>query len=279
MRNNKRRTGQGPESAPNPSVPTAHQPATLAFSAPTEFVELPSRGEFYAEDHPFYKQETVEIRFMTAKDEDILTSEALLKKNLALDRLLENLILDDVDPSSLLLGDRNAILIAARASAYGSDYPVTLRCEKCFSTTDVDYNLKEAQTQENCFDKQFLREEGVKFNRQTLTFDVTLPASGVEVGVQLLNGQKERKILERENNKNLITGILSSFLVKVNGDTNYERVMDFIDVMPASDSKFLRSLFPKLAPNVKLTTIHRCEACFHVKEQEVPLSAGFFWPN
>ena len=87
MRNNQRRAGQKPESAPISSVPTAHQPAPLAFSAPTEFVELPSRGEFYPEDHPFYKQEAIEIRFMTAKDEDILTSEALLKKNLAIDRL------------------------------------------------------------------------------------------------------------------------------------------------------------------------------------------------
>ena len=111
-----------------------------------------------------------------------------------------------------------------------------------------------------------------------MTFDVTLPSSGVEVGVQLIDGKKEKKILEREN-KNLITGILSSFLVKVNGDTNYDRVMDFLDLMPASDSKFLRDLFPLLAPNVKLTMMHRCEACFHIKEQEVPLSAGFFWPD
>ena len=278
MRDNQRRTGQAPEVTPNSSVPTAHQPAPLAFSAPTEFVVLPSRGEFYPEDHPFYKQETVEIRFMTAKDEDILTSEALLKKNLALDRLLENLIVGDVDPSTLLLGDRNAILISARASAYGSDYPVTLRCEKCLSTTETEYDLKGAQTQENCFDKQFLRENGVRFNKQTMTFDLALPSSGVEVGVQLIDGKKEKKILEREN-KNLITGILSSFLVKVDGDTNYDRVTDFVDIMPASDSKFLRDLFPKLAPNVKLTMLHRCEACFHIKEQEVPLSAGFFWPN
>ena len=167
MRDNQRRTGQNPEVTPNSSVPKAHQPAPLAFSAPTEFVILPSRGEFYSEDHPLYKQETIEIRFMTAKDEDILTSEALLKKNLALDRLLDSLIVVEVDASSLLLGDRNAILISARASAYGSDYPVTLRCEKCASTTEAEYDLRSVQTQENCFDKQFLREKGVRYDRQT----------------------------------------------------------------------------------------------------------------
>ena len=279
MRNNQRRTGRAPESTPTTSVPMAQQPAPLAFSAPTEFVELPSRGEFYPDDHPFYKQEAVEIRFMTAKDEDILTSEALLKKNMALDRLIESLTLDDVDPSSLLVGDRNAILIAARASAYGSDYPVTRRCEKCFSTSEVDYNLKEAQMQENCFDKDFLRENNIRFNRESLTFDVILPSSGVEVGLQLIDGKKERKLLERDNNKNLITGILAAFLTKVNGDTDYSRVMNFIDDMPAGESKFFRDLYPTLPPNINLSILHRCEACFHVKEQEVPLTAAFFWPN
>ena len=243
MRNNQRRAGQKPESAPISSVPTAHQPAPLAFSAPTEFVELPSRGEFYPEDHPFYKQEAIEIRFMTAKDEDILTSEALLKKNLAIDRLIENLVVEDIDTSSLLIGDRNAILIAARASAYGSDYEVTIRCEACSATAEANFDLKTARVQENCFDKEFLRENAISFNRETGTFDLSL------------------------------------FLVKVDGHMDYDSVMNFIDVMPAADSKFLRGLFPKLTPSVQLIKSHRCESCYTLKDMEVPLSAEFFWPK
>ena len=75
----------------------------LAFAVPTEFVELPSRGEYYSEDHPFYKQEAVEIRFMTAKDEDILSSQALLKKGLVIDRLLESLIVADGYPTRVTM--------------------------------------------------------------------------------------------------------------------------------------------------------------------------------
>ena len=279
MRNNQRRTGRDPESTPVTTVPTTPQPAPLAFSAPTEFVELPSRGEFYPEDHPFYKQETIEIRFMTAKDEDILTSEALLKKNLAIDRLLENLIVADVEPSTLLVGDRSAILIAARISAYGREYNVKVRCEECFATNEIEYNLKSAVLQENCFDKEFLRDNSVSFNRETNTFDLVLPNSGVQVGLRLVDGKKERKYSDKETSKNLVTSLLSLFLVKVDGRLDFDSVMDFIDVMPAGDSKFLRGLFPLLTPSIKLLKSYRCETCYAQQELEVPLSAEFFWPK
>ena len=279
MRNNQRRTGRASGSTPVTTVPTTPQPTPLAFSAPTEFVELPSRGEFYPEDHPFYKQEAIEIRFMTAKDEDILTSEALLKKNLAIDRLLENLIVADVEPSTLLVGDRSAILIAARISAYGSEYNVNVRCEECFATNEIEYNLKSAVLQENCFDKEFLRDNSVSFNRETNTFDLVLPNSGVQVGLRLVDGRKERKYSDKETSKNLVTSLLSLFLVKVDGRLDFDSVMDFIDVMPAGDSKFLRGLFPLLTPSIKLLKSHRCETCYAHQELEVPLSAEFFWPK
>ena len=272
MRNNQRRTGQDPEAPPGPG------PA-MAFASPTEFVELPSCGEFYAEDHPLYKQETVEIRFMTAKDEDILTSEALLKKGLALDRLLENLLVPDVDPSTLLVGDRNALIIAARISAYGREYKVSVRCKECFTIEEIDFDLKTASLRDACFDKEYLREEGVTFNKETQTFDLELPTSGVEVGLKLLDGRGERKMSEKDNDKNRVTSLLSTFLIKVNGNTDFGTVMDFIDVMPARDSKHLRNIFPKLTPAIELSMLHRCENCLHSEETEVPLSAGFFWPE
>ena len=67
---------------------------SLSFVAPTEFVDLPSYGVFYAEDHPLHKQECVEIKHMTAKEEDILSDKALLKKGLAIDRFLKSIIID-----------------------------------------------------------------------------------------------------------------------------------------------------------------------------------------
>tara|TARA_R110002110_G_scaffold24366_1_gene91435 strand:- start:1181 stop:2008 length:828 start_codon:yes stop_codon:yes gene_type:complete len=275
MRNNQRRTGQHPDSTPSSSSPKTQ----MAFTTPTEFVELPSCGEFYSEDHPLYKQETIEIRFMTAKDEDILTSEALLKKGLAVDRLLENLLIEDVDPSTLLVGDRSALIIAARISAYGSEYKVSIRCKECFTINEILFDLKTASLRETCFDKEFLREEGISFNKETQTFDLVLPTSGVTVGLKLLDGKAEKKLSEKDNDKNRVTSLLSMFLVKVEESADFDTVMDFVDAMPAKDSKYLRSILPKLTPAVDLLQMHRCENCLHLEEMEVPLSAGFFWPE
>ena len=274
MRNNQRRSGQtGPQ--PSSPAPTAE----LAFVAPTEFVALPSRGEFYPEDHPLYKQETVEIKFMTAKDEDILTSEALLKKNLAIDRLLESLLVADCDAASLLVGDRNAIIIAARSSAYGSEYKVGLKCGDCGEENEFIFDLHTATLVDDCFDKEFLHEEGISFNKDTQTFDVTLPVSNVTVGLALIDGRQEKRFNDKDNGKNRVTSLLSAILVKVNDNTEFDYVRSFIDAMPAKDSKHLRRLYPKLTPTVKLLQNYSCVECYSSKDVEVPLSAEFFWPE
>ena len=120
-RNNQDRLGSQAPSA-DPPIPATSTPNQLEFVVPTEFVELPSRGLLYPEGHPLCGVSEIEIKFMTAKEEDILTDKVLLKKGLALDRLMSNIILDkSINPDTLLTGDRTAIMIAARRSAYGSE--------------------------------------------------------------------------------------------------------------------------------------------------------------
>lgn len=278
MRNNQRRIRR--PNAPGASLSSTTVTPELAYSVPTEFVELPSRGEFYPEDHPLHKQETVEIRFMTAKDEDILSSTALLKKGLAVDRLLESLLMIDVDPRTLFLGDRGAILLAARISGYGSDYKFSHRCPKCMSSSEVDFDLNNGVISGECFNEKFLHDEKITHNRDTLTLDVVLPSSGVTVGMSLVNGTKEKQLLSdsRANEKSPVTSVLSTFVIKVNDNDDYSYVMDFIEAMPAKDSKYLRSLYPKLVPSVRLLHNFVCQECYFVKQTEVPLNAEFFWP-
>ena len=89
-----RNTGRKKATSPAPAQavqPAPTQTTGLSYVTPTEFVELPSRGQFYSSEHPLHNQETVELRFMTAKDEDILTSQSLLKNGLAIDRLVSKL--------------------------------------------------------------------------------------------------------------------------------------------------------------------------------------------
>ncbi len=129
MRNNSDRLqrNSAPDDAP---VEAATKSGNIFdFVAPTEIVDLPSKGKFYPEGHPLHGVDQIEIRFMTAKDEDILSSPTLLKKGIAIDRFLQNIILDKtIDVRSLLIGDKNALIIASRITGFGHEYPVGMTC-------------------------------------------------------------------------------------------------------------------------------------------------------
>ena len=193
MRNNKNRLGQQSQT---PADAAPQSIGALSYTVPTEFVELPSRGVFYPEGHPLSGQDTVEIKYMTAKEEDVLSSQALIKKGVVIERLLENLLVDKtISPKTLVVGDRNAIMVAARISAYGSEYETRITCPVCSTSLPFAFDLKADE------------------------------------------------------------------------------------VMPAKDARHLRKIYQELAPNVDLSDVFQCNACFHSEEMEVPLNAEFFWPG
>ena len=151
IRNNEERLGVKDAGTNPPPVDAMAQPADAAvpnvpmsFSTPTELVELPSGGRFYPEGHPLHGVETIEIRFMTAKDEDILTSKSYLKKGIAIDKLLQNVIVNkSIDINSLLSGDKNALIIATRSTGYGSSYQTKVACPACGAQGSIDFDLEE----------------------------------------------------------------------------------------------------------------------------------------
>tara|TARA_B100002019_G_scaffold280618_1_gene283752 strand:+ start:175 stop:993 length:819 start_codon:yes stop_codon:yes gene_type:complete len=272
MRNNQRRTGAA---MAGPSA----QPQSLNFVVPTEFVELPSEGKYYPSDHPLHNQKTVEIKFMTAKEEDILSSEALIKNNLVIDRLIESLLLEDISAETLLLGDRSAILMAARISGYGRDYKITHRCRRCFHDNESSFDLTTHTVSKDCLSEKFLQSKGVVYNDDTLTFDVTLPTSGVDIGLRLMTSEVEKQFSSYENKEGVIVNFLSIIITKVNQNTDPSYVRSFIEAMPARDSKYIRDLYPQLTPSVKMIAELTCEKCYTQSEEEVPLTAEFFWPE
>ena len=145
-RNNDERTGALPSAEPplaaaDPS-PQQNNSIGLNFVVPTEHVELPSRGQFYPEGHPLRGEQTIEIKHMTAKEEDILTSRTLLKKGLAVDRLLQSVIINKtIKADDLFVGDKNAVIVAARQSAYGDEYKTKVGCQVCGEASDFVFNL------------------------------------------------------------------------------------------------------------------------------------------
>ena len=185
-----------------------------------------------------------------------------------------------MDPRSLLLGDRNAVLIAARKSGYGSEYKFSIKCDSCAANNDIVYDLSEGEITGNCFDEKFLRKNNITHNSGTGTLDLVLPTSGVEVGVAFVDGHGEKQLLAEHGTENsVVTSVLASFIVKVNDDEDFNYVTNFIDSMPAKDSKFIRTLYPKLVPNIVLNHEFTCAACWSKNDVEVPLRAAFFWPE
>ena len=283
IRNNEDRVGarQAPPS-PAATLPQTDGGDAFSFVAPTEFVELPSKGRFYPEDHPLHDQETVEIRYMTAKDEDILTSQSLIKKGIVIDRLLQSVLVNkSIRVDDLLVGDKNAIVVAARSTGYANEYKTKITCPACLTSVDYTFDLSEAQIT----NADNLSESDIEIGDDNI-FYFAAPATDVRVGVRLMTGRDERSLLtisEKKKKKNLpesvLTDQLRMMIYSVNGSTKQEHINSFIDIMPASDSRHIRNLYTDIMPNIDLTQSFECSVCSHDEEVMIPFTTEFFWPK
>ena len=277
MSRNKDRLGGSQHQDTQPPAQTGG----FSFVVPTEFVELPSQGKFYPESHPLHGKDSIEIRQMTAKEEDMLTSATLLKKGVALDRVIASLIVDkSINPDSLLVGDRNAIIISTRVSGYGNIYETKVNCPNCGTNQEYSFDLNKA----NIYDGSDAADLGVRTNDDG-TFNVTLPRTNVDVQFRLLNGRDEKTFLngmksdKKAKSEKNITRQLATIVVSLNGDSSVQAKQYFIDNVPSLDSRHLRLAYRLAAPTIDLTQQFECVECSHEQEMEVPLSADFFWSN
>lgn len=285
MSRNKNRVGGAATQAasPPPTVLQEGAPTSgFSFVVPTEFVELPSKGRFYPEDHPLHGEESLEIKQMTAKEEDMLTSATLLRKGVALDRVIRSLIVDKrINPDNLLVGDRNAIILCARVSGYGNQYDTKVSCPSCGTTTEYSFDLNEASvyTGTDLADRDII-------DNQNGTFDVVLPRTNVTATFRLLTGADEKNFTnavqadrKKKSYEKNVTRQLSNMVVAVNNDDSAEAIQYLIDNIPSIDSRSLRLAYRTASPNVDLTQYYVCDECNYEADMEVPLSADFFWPD
>ena len=288
MSRNKQRSKAAVSSTPTANTGadlTQASPSTLSYVTPTEFVELPSRGKFYSPDHPLHGEETIELRYMTAKDEDILTSRALLKNGLAIDRLLEGLVTNkEINPNNLLIGDKNALLVAARISGYGEDYIVGVNCPSCNANSEHNFDLSELSLNHGVQPDVDSTSGVTQTDRGT--FVAKLPKSNYSVEFRLLTGDDESylaKSAAQLTKHNLpdasATNLLKRLSVSVNGVTDVGEINNFIDSMPAQDARHLRACVQVVTPNVDMTQDIECSSCGAVTEMEVPFTSEFFWPQ
>ena len=278
-RNSERLAAPTPEDTS--ATPAAVTNDIFSFVTPTEFVDLPSQGRFYTDDSPLAGVDSVEIRHMTAKEEDILTSEALLRKGLALDRMLQSLLTDKtVDLDDFLIGDKNALVVAARITGFGSDYVTQVTCPSCSNVNETTFNLEEL----SLYYADTVPDEVE--TTTTGTFKFTLPTTGVTVEVCLLTSGEEKRLsasVEKKKKLNLpdsrSTDLLKAVITSLNGVTDLSMIARFVDLMPARDSRHLRQVYEILKHDVDMSHEFTCETCSYGGKVVMPLTAEFFWPT
>lgn len=249
----------------------------INFINPTEFVVLPSRGKFYKSNFALKNKDTIEIKQMTAKEEDLLTNRSLLKKGVALERLLESVILDkSFNANDLLICDRNAILVAARISGYGSDYETSFDCPSCEKKVKHLFNLDEKVEESE-------KEEVATETDEDGNFFVTLPQTKWKIVCRALNGHDEKKMINATVNKTreefTLLDQFKMMIVSIQNVTDRKMIEQAIEAMPAADSKYLRKVYESHIPSLNLKNTFICKYCDHEEVVEVPLTTDFFWPK
>ena len=272
-RNNGARTA-APQAPPTPQ----RSSGALNFTRPTEFVELPTRGKFYPEGHPLHLIKEVEINYMSAREEDILTSQALVSRGVALDRMLGSVLVDkDIDVDTLYPGDKNAILVAARATGYGPEYVSRVKCGSCGTQHDHVVDLSNLPIKETPEDIS-LTTAG--------TFTVLLPITGFTAEVRLLDSKRQKYLdnLRDTNKKNNLpernrTDLLKMIIVSINSVSDRKELEEFIDNMPAQDSRTVKKAYDRASPSLRMEQRVECPNCQTVVVREVPLGINFLWPS
>lgn len=242
----------------------------MEFSLPTETIELPSKGLLYPEGHPLASG-TVEMKYMTAKEEDILTNQNYIKNGTVIDKLLKSLLVTEFDYNDLLVGDKNAIMIAARILSYGKDYPVQYNGEEVI----VDLSAIEPKAHQ------------VEYSRGHNEFTLKLPKSGNELTFKLLTHGDELAIdneikgLRKINKNNIaeVTTRLKHTIVAVNGNRERADIRKFVDgYLLAADARALREEYARVSPDLNLTFSYTFEDGSE-EEVAIPIGLNFFWPD
>tara|TARA_R110000824_G_scaffold202891_1_gene387122 strand:- start:1050 stop:1799 length:750 start_codon:yes stop_codon:yes gene_type:complete len=247
----------------------------LQFIVPTEVVDLPSKGIFYGEAHPLHNCETIEIRHMTAKEEDILTSTTLLKKGMALDKMLQSVIVNkDIKVEDLLLGDKNALLVHSRVYGYGPNYSTAIVCPACGESFENDFDLTAIENKE--LDLQ-LDKYGIE-STDRRTFLIELPKSKYNVEFRLLTSRDETAALGSAKEMKSLK-LLEAITVSLNDQTDHFYIKRALSSLPIIDASILKRAYAAATPDINLTQEAHCPHCAEISEVGVPLDAGFFWPE
>ena len=236
---------------------------------PTEMVELPSKGLLYPKDSPLASG-TIEMKYMTAREEDILTNQNYIQQGTVIDKLLQSLIVTPINYGDLLVGDKNALLVASRILGYGKDYEFEYKGEK----QTIDLALLEPKQVDY---------EAFKSGKNEFSF--TMPATKTTITFKLLTHNDEQGIdqeikglkkLYKDTSPELSTR-LKRMITSVEGDREPKAIRDFVDnYLLARDSRAFREHIREIQPDVNLKFFPEDGPEGGV---DIPIGVSFLWPD
>ena len=245
------------------------------FKLPTENVKLPSKGLVYPKDNPLSSGE-IEMKYMTAKEEDILTNTNYIQNGTVFDKLFQSMIVSKINYNDLVVGDKDAIMVAARILGYGKNYPIKFNNPR--TGNEEDYVVDLTQLREKPIDQTV-------FNN-TNEFLFILPNSGVEVTLKLLTHADEKAIdaeldsLKKIRVSNEVTTRLKHQIVAVGGNRDKKVVREFVDTaLLAVDSIALRKHIKEVSPGIDMTFTFVGSDGYAQEGVSLPIGVSFFYPE
>jgi hypothetical protein len=245
------------------------------FTLPTEIVKLPSKGLVYPKENPLSSGE-IEMKYMTAKEEDILTNQNYIAQGIVFDKLFQSMIVSKINYDDLIAGDKNAILLAARILGYGKDYEVVIK------------HPVTGEEEKQIIDLTQLKEKEIDFslfnNKNEVSF--VLPKSGNEITLKLLTHADEKiidteiKALKKIKQSAEVTLRLKQQILSVNGITDKKTIRDFVDNgLLAADTMELRKFIKTITPDIDMTFTFVGSDGYTEEGVSLPIGLSFFYPQ
>lgn len=246
---------------------------------PTEIIDLPSKGKLYSPESPLSSGK-IEIKYPTAREEDILTSKNLIQKGIVIDKFIESLVVDkNININEILLGDKNAIIIASRILAYGKNYDVEITCPKCTNKNKETLDISKIESKDiDGLDDWPQGQNEFKFklpaSKKTIVFRALTQHDEKMIDAELKSMKKMNKNKDIDHE---ITTRLKYAIVSIDGDS--ENIQSFVNSMLSIDSRELRKEINRVVPDVDMEFNYECENCGHEERMDIPLGIEFFWPS
>lgn len=251
------------------------------FDFPTEVITLPSKGLVYPESSPLSKGE-VEIKYMTAREEDILASQNLIRKGVVLDKLFESVVVEEgLNIGDIFVGDKNAILLATRILGYGADYQVEVTDPFTGEQQKVTIDLSKVQTKD--IDESILSpsnsyEFELPLSKKTIKFKLLTHKDEIDINaeVQALNRlTKGDEVVSQD-----ISTRMRYMIQEVDGNSDRGFINKWVkNNLLARDSRALKQHIKEISPDLDLTFEFTSELSGETEALDIPFGAGFFYPS